>query len=54
MLELERGAEQLGFASVKRNEHAFKRRAEMDIKYALATTSVLALLAGPALAQAPV
>src|SRR3954453_14828302 len=41
------------FACVKQSERAFKRRAEMRIKYALATTSVLALLAGPALAQAP-
>jgi sporulation protein YlmC with PRC-barrel domain len=41
------------FASVKQSKHAFKRRVEMRIKYALATTSVLALLAGPALAQAP-
>jgi sporulation protein YlmC with PRC-barrel domain len=41
------------FACVKQSERAFKRRAEMRIKYALATTSVLALLAGSALAQAP-
>jgi sporulation protein YlmC with PRC-barrel domain len=41
------------FASVKQAEDAFKRSAEMRINYALATTSVLALLAGPALAQAP-
>jgi sporulation protein YlmC with PRC-barrel domain len=40
------------FASAKQSEYAL-RRAEMRIKYALATTSVLALLVGSALAQAP-
>jgi sporulation protein YlmC with PRC-barrel domain len=40
------------FASVKQMTR-FQWRAAMRIKHALATTSVLALLAGPALAQAP-
>src|SRR3954466_12640462 len=39
--------------SSRRSEYAFKRSAEMKIKYALATTSLLALVAGQAPAQTP-
>jgi len=51
--EAERETEHPLFAFVEYSEGICKRNAEMGFKYALATTSVLALLAGPALAQAP-